>query len=103
MGGPRLERAPSQDLSHLTNEEKEERRKEQSRQHNKRMRALQKVQFEGLVEEVVMKNHFMTVIEDAPNCVVVLSPDKEKRGIIRFANKAMRQFLDLPPQWVDGR
>ena len=88
-------RAPREDLSGLTAEEKVERRKARARVYSNHARKRDEVKKQALVEDVDMMQLFRHVVEDAPHMVAVVSPDLD--CTFRYANEAFARILGFLP------
>ena len=88
-------RAPREDLSGLTAEEKVERRKARARVYSNHARKRDEARKQALVEDVDMMQLFRHVVEDAPHMIAVVSPDLD--CTFRYANEAFARILGFLP------
>ncbi len=94
-------RAPREDLSNLTAEEKVERRKARARIYSHYSRKRDEARMEALEKDVSMMQVFQHIVEDAPDMLTVISPDLD--SFILFANEAFSRVLGLNPKGLVGK
>ena len=94
-------RAPREDLSTLTAEEKVERRKARARVYSHHARKRDEAKMQALAEDVDMMQVFRRIVEDAPDMMAVVSPDLE--SALLYANEAFGRVLGFLPHRLLGR
>jgi len=94
-------RAPREDLSTLTAEEKVERRKAKARVYSHYARKRDEAKMQALTEDVDMMQVFRRILEDAPDMMAVFSPDLGCSFL--YANEAFERFLGFLPHRLLGR
>jgi PAS domain S-box-containing protein len=94
-------RAPREDLSTLTAEEKVERRKARARVYSHHARKRDEAKMQALAEDVDMMQVFRHIVEDAPDIMAVVSPDLDCS--LLYANEAFGRVLGFVPQRLLGR
>ena len=94
-------RAPREDLSMLTAEEKVERRKARARVYSHHARKRDEAKMQALAEDVDMMQVFRFIVEDAPGMMAVVSPDLDCSFL--YANEAFGRVLGFPPRHLLGR
>lgn len=93
--------AQRENLEQLTAEEKLERRKERARMYSHLARRRQEATVQDLKNQVESLGLYKDLIDNAPDLVLVISPDVEAR--ILFANGASVRMLQLLPTALLGR
>ncbi len=96
-----MKRAPRQDLSGYSAEERVERRKTRARAYSQNARVRNKALLQDIQEDVGALAIFRTLVEEAPHIVLVLSMDL--KGTVLYANEALNDVLHLPPATLLGR
>jgi PAS domain S-box-containing protein len=94
-------RAPREDLSMLTAEEKVERRKARARVYGHHARKRDEAKMQALVEDVDMMQVFRYIVGDAPDMMAVVSPDLDCS--LLYANEAFERVLGSLAQRLLGR
>ena len=94
-------RAPREDLSTLTAEEKVERRKAKARVYSHHARKRDEAKMQALAEDVDMMQVFRRIVEDAPDMMAVVSPDLDCSFL--YANEAFERVLGFLPHRLLGR
>jgi len=94
-------RAPREDLSTLTAEEKVERRKAKARIYSHHARKRDEANMQALAEDVGMMQVFRRIVEDAPDMMAVVSPDLDCSFL--YANEAFERVLGFLPHRLLGR
>ena len=94
-------RAPREDLSTLTAEEKVERRKARARVYSHHARKRDEAKMQALAEDVDMMQVFRRIVEDAPDMMAVVSPDLDCS--LLYANEAFGRVLGFVSHRLLGR
>jgi PAS domain-containing protein len=94
-------RSQREALSTLTAEEKLERRKERARMYSHIARKRQESNLRELKAEVESLTVYRLMVEEAPDMVVVLSPDIESRFL--FVNSVFARVLNVTAANLLGR
>jgi PAS domain S-box-containing protein len=94
-------RAPREDLSNLTAEEKVERRKARARVYSHYSRKRDEARLEALEKDVSIMQVFQHIVEDAPDMLTVVSPDLD--ALVLFANEAFTRVLGVNPKGLVGK
>ena len=94
-------RAPREDLSTLTAEEKVERRKARARVYYYHARKRDEAKRQALAEDVDMMQVFRHIVEDAPDMMAVVSPDLN--CFLLYANEAFERVLGFLPDRLLGQ
>jgi PAS domain-containing protein len=94
-------RAPREDLSTLTAEEKMERRKARSRVYSQHARKRDEAKRQALAEDVDMMQVFRCIVEDAPDMMAVVSPDLD--CLLLYVNEVFRRILGFVPHRLLGQ
>ena len=93
-------RAPREDLSGLTAQEKVDRRKARARIYTQLSQSRRKQSFKRLSEHVERMRVYQSVVEEGPDLVVTLSADAHCR--ILYANEAIQRILHVDPKAIAG-
>ena len=93
-------RAPREDLSGLTAQEKVDRRKARGRVYTQLSQKRRKQSFKRLSEHVERMRVYQSAVEEGPDIVVTLSADVHCR--ILYANAAIQRILHVDPKAIAG-
>ena len=94
-------RAPREDLSMLTAEEKVEWRKARARVYSHHARKRDEAKKQALAEDVDVLHIFRHIVEHAPDMMAVVSPDLDCS--LLYANEAFERVLGFLAQRLLGR
>lgn len=97
---PKGRRAPREDLTSFSAEEKVERRKARARIYSDIARKRQEAINDKLKRDIVYMRCFREVVEQAPCLMAVLAPDLEAR--VLYGNGAFGRLLQVPATSVMG-
>lgn len=98
---PKGRRAPREDLSVYTAEEKVERRKARAREYSNTARVRQEAAESEFKFDLGFMRSFRMMIEDAPNMFAVVTPDLEASVV--YANGAFDRVANMAPKMVVGK
>ena len=93
-------RAPKEDLSGLTAEEKAERRKIRARIYNRLSRNRRYRLHDDLRSNVNRMGIYKNIVDDAPDMMCVISPDIQSQ--VLYINKAAQCVLQIEPAQLVG-
>jgi PAS domain-containing protein len=97
----KAKRAPREDLSGLTAEERVERRRARARAYSHCARQRHKALLQEARVDLAAMELYRTIIENAPHIVMVLSADLQ--STVLYANKAVSRLLCIVDSDVVGR
>lgn len=93
-------RAPREDLSGLTAQEKVDRRKARGRIYTQLSQKRRKLSFKRLSEHVERMRVYQSMVEEGPDIMVTLSADVHCR--ILYANQAIQHILHVDSRAIVG-